>query len=144
MATESDHIKLANRCHVTLKYLLADVDNHPEWAVTVAFYKAVHIVEAVFAHEKGWHSNSHSWRLDVLKEQLNYKPIFKPFRTLYSLSRTARYLEDSSGSGSYSSFADRMPSQKIQEKVVNGLLKTVEDNSLRFLSDGSKSSLVRV
>ena len=50
MATESDHISLANHNHGLLLHLLAH-GGYPDWAATVGFYKAVHIVEAVFATE---------------------------------------------------------------------------------------------
>lgn len=142
MAAEADHIKLANRNDAALKLLMAS-PSHPEWVVTIAFYKAVHIVEAVFDHTKGWHSTSHDQRLNSLKSLTVFKPIFKPFRSLYGLSRIARYLVDSSGRG-YGSFADAMPDSDVDAKVVQGFLKTVENNSLAMLSSSAQTALTRV
>ena len=53
MATEADHIALANKNHEVLLYLLKDAARFPEWITVAAFYKAVQIVEAVFVHKYG-------------------------------------------------------------------------------------------
>lgn len=45
MATELEHIELANRNHEALRVLLAADDDHPEWVATIAFYKALQILE---------------------------------------------------------------------------------------------------
>jgi hypothetical protein len=50
MATEADHIALANKNHDVLLHLLNDVERFPEWVAVAAFYKAVQIVEAVFVN----------------------------------------------------------------------------------------------
>lgn len=50
MPTEADHIALANKNHDVLQHLMQDPERFPEWIVTTAFYKAVQLVEAVFAN----------------------------------------------------------------------------------------------
>lgn len=55
MASELVHIELASRNHRTLLYLLEKHDDPPEWVTTVAFYKAVQVVEAVFAARSRFH-----------------------------------------------------------------------------------------
>ena len=46
MPSEKSHIGVANDNHATLEYLLKEPDNHLAWIGTVAFYKALHVVEA--------------------------------------------------------------------------------------------------
>jgi hypothetical protein len=83
MANETDHIKLANRNHDILHSLI-DEGRFMDWAVTTAFYKAVHIVEAVFANDLHTHSTSHTEREKTLKisrykakcTSISYGPFF--------------------------------------------------------------------
>lgn len=136
MASERDHVRLANRNHEALELLRAD-GKHAEWITTIAFYKAVHVVEAVLASHFGWHSSSHDDRLKSLKAQSAFQPVFKPFRTLYALSRTARYLEGGT-------FADVVPGNDVEQKVLKKLLLPIEDNCLQFLSDDARGMLLRI
>ena len=62
MATEADHIALANKNHDVLLYLMKDVRRFPEWVSVAAFYKAVQIVEAVFVHRHGRCCHGHCRR----------------------------------------------------------------------------------
>jgi len=66
MASEADHISLADRNHDFLVDVLRE-GRFPDWAATVAFYKAVHVVEAVFAADLGRDSTSHTDREESLK-----------------------------------------------------------------------------
>ena len=52
MSTESEHIALANRDQATLEYLLLDPPKCSEWIAAVAFYKSLHVVEAIFAQNR--------------------------------------------------------------------------------------------
>lgn len=88
MSHEADHLELANRNHDTLLYLVQGEKRHSEWIATVAFYKAVHIVEAVFHTHAGKHSNGHDTRIDRLKHP-DYEEIFKAYRPLYAASLVA-------------------------------------------------------
>jgi hypothetical protein len=85
MASEADHISLANHNHEFLLQLLQD-GAHTDWAATVAFYKAVHVVEAVFAHDLHSHSISHTARESSLKSP-RFKLIFVNYSHLYTASR---------------------------------------------------------
>jgi hypothetical protein len=53
MPTLDAHAAIARRNHDVLNLLLPKCDDHPEWIVTIAFYKAVHLAEAVFKHVDG-------------------------------------------------------------------------------------------
>ena len=134
MADEADHISLANRNHDFLVGLLSD-GTFPDWAATVAFYKAVHVVEAVFAADLGANSTSHTDREATLKIP-KYKQIFKDYTHLLTASRIARYLE-SSKAGSYRKFADYMDAQAVNRLIAKRLYG-VEQRSLQFLTDNGK------
>jgi hypothetical protein len=49
MASKAAHVAAAKHNQATIDYLLAGSDEHLPWVVTVAFYKALHIVEAASA-----------------------------------------------------------------------------------------------
>ena len=135
MASEADHISLANRNHDFLVEVLQQ-GRFPDWAATVAFYKAVHTVEAVFAADLGKDSTSHTDREESLKVA-KYKPIFKDYTHLLTASRIARYLE-SRGEGKCHQFADFMDAQAVNRLVAKRLYG-VEQHSLPFLTDHGKA-----
>jgi len=70
VANEADHISLANKNHAALTLLLSDHEQHPEWIATIAFYEAVHVVEAVFHHQSKHDSRNHDERRDRLKPRV--------------------------------------------------------------------------
>lgn len=87
MATESDHRLKAAHNQAFLDAI--DHARFPDWAVTAAFYKAVHLVEALFARDNRAPGGSHLKRNQVLKR--HYKHVWKQYQPLYNFSRQARY-----------------------------------------------------
>lgn len=88
MATEAEHRQQAQHNQDCLNSI--DVNKFPDWAVTVAFYKAVHLVEMLFAKKSIGHlSGRHTSRNNLLKNQ--YPSLWKDYRPLYAFSRVARY-----------------------------------------------------
>lgn len=151
MASELDHIALANKNHLVLELLLDQSPPHPEWSATLAFYKAVHVVEAVFANCDRTHSNGHDDRLKRLKSR-KYNPIFLHFRPLYVASLIARYLVDTgsrrvydhvSSAPSYSSFEDYMSSEDVKKRLIEKRLRGVESASVSLLSIDAARDLKR-
>ena len=152
MSLEADHIELANRNHETLLYLMKEAESHPEWVATVAFYKAVQIIEAVFDADSRGHSNGHDSRIDTLKCP-KYRELFKAYRPLYAASLVARYLEDTSArkfeagnppSKRYSSFADYMPAESVVHRLLKKRLNVLEQHAVQFLSEAGKTALKRI
>jgi hypothetical protein len=140
MASEQNHISLANSNHDLLLHLLS-TGTHPDWAATVAFYKAVHIAEAVFFTGFGKHSTSHSDREKTLKMR-HYAHIFKDYSHLLTASRIARYLQ-SDGVGRFNSFADYMDLAAVKS-LISKRLFGVEQKSLPFLSDRGRAQLKKI
>lgn len=142
MAAELDHVRLANRNHEALLHLLHDVDRFPEWVATVAFYKAVHIAEALLASDAGRHSPSHLERERSLKTT-RYAAVYRDYARLLSASRIARYLQDGDGPG-FRSFEDYMGAADVRDRLVKRFLFGVEQKSLPFLSPAAVSLLAKV
>jgi hypothetical protein len=92
MPTDAEHFAAAARNQELLDQLIPQVGQFPEWVVTVAFYKAVQLVEGLlFTDHPDKHSYSHEIRGDILKRH-RYQNINKHYRPLYEASLVARYL----------------------------------------------------
>jgi len=152
MASASDHIALANRNHDALCALLPNAAQHPEWIATIAFYKAVHVVEAVFALDSSEHSYSHDDRIERLKRPA-FHDLFMHYRPLYAASVIARYLEDSVSkkldpsvtlTKRYKSFTCYMPAESVVKRLLRHRLKPLEEGSVRFLNDDCRTTLNRI
>jgi len=61
---------------------------YPDWAVTVAFYTAVHLVEARLA-QYHTHSTNHAQRDNEIRRR--FRPIWHNYNRLQNNSRGARY-----------------------------------------------------
>lgn len=71
--------------------------DYPDWIVTVAFYAALHAVDALFAYDRLQGITSHHTRNDALKESHRYSHIWKHYAPLFALSQTVRYLAEPEG-----------------------------------------------
>lgn len=153
MASELDHIALANRNDVALRHLMLRPHDSPEWIATVAFYKAVHVVEAVLAAQRLGHSNSHFERLTALKA-VRFRELFRQFRPLYQASRIARYMEyhgerNADGTvlvapiGVYTVFTTYLPPDEVEDKLIRRRLLPLENVAVSFLSPAGRAALIR-
>src|SRR5687767_12154395 len=86
MATEKEHLRQAEHNQQLLDVI--DSNRFPDWATTVAFYKAVHLVQAMF-QMTGDSCGSHVMRNGVLRAK--FPEVWKMYQPLYSFSRLARY-----------------------------------------------------
>jgi hypothetical protein len=119
----------------------------PEWIATLAFYKAVHVVEAVFRCQGRHNCHDHITRLDTLKRL--YDPLHQHFRPLYSASLIARYLEqkdkDTGKEQSYTCFTDYISPQKVIDSLIRKRLVPLENIACeKYLSDQCKQSLTTI
>jgi hypothetical protein len=143
MATEADHIALANKNHEILFYLLDEINRFPEWVTVIAFYKAVQILEAVFVHKYGHCCHGHQKRLDALKTR-GHVVLHRHYRALWSASSVARYLFDSQANKGYSSFADYLSPDNVKDKIIHKRLLGFECEAVGLLSDAGKQGLLRI
>jgi len=119
------HAALARRTQIVLDRLLQTCDANPEWVATVAFYKAVHIVEAVFKHEDGSDSIDHGERNQRLRQ--DHPDIWKLYAPLWMASKIARYLEcgepGTPSHQTFSTFAQHRSPNQVRNLVAHNLRK---------------------
>lgn len=147
MASEQDHIALANRNHDALRALLSSNGEHPEWVATIAFYKALQILEATFAFKGLGHGHGHQKRLEIIQDARNgYQSLRRHYEALQEASEIARYLGtrmDPSG-GLYADFSQYMSMDDVREDLLKKRLTNVEMHAKQFLAPSSKSALKSV
>jgi hypothetical protein len=136
MSTDVDHIALANRFQASVDFMLGNVDQCAEWITVAAFYKALHLVEAAFYNDRNVrHTYNHADRLEVLKKNRRYSPLFTRYNALWSASTIARYLHDHSSGDHYCRFADFMPHDQIRPLLLDRYLPPFERMILPFLAN---------
>ena len=93
MPSYTNHIQQIERNRAFLNSV--DIDNTPflDWIATVAFYTALHCVEAWFAEQgHGMHFDSHEKRNQEMGKVAEFKKIIWPrYRELQTQSHRARY-----------------------------------------------------
>ena len=129
MSSETAHIDAANRTQRTISHLLTDRDSHSPWIATAALYKALHIVEAVFANDRAvLHTANHDDRAHQLKTIRKYENIAKCYLPLFRASMNARYLT------SHDNFDDFMSPATVESQLLKHYLHQVEKSAKKFLS----------
>lgn len=143
MAAEIDHIALAKRNQAALGCLLDDPAAYAEWIATIAFYKAVQMVEASFAHTQTGPTSSHGARLDTLKRTKRYQHVFPHFRELWAASTIARYLTDHYSGRHFRTFTDYITPEKVVTVIVRHRLQQIERSLTGpgFLSERARELL---
>lgn len=91
MAAEESHLRKADH-NLRFLNLFRTNDAFCDWAVVVAFYRALHIVEGLFA-TNDLHSDSHTSRNDALKRR--FPDVWREYHPLYNQARYARYNTES-------------------------------------------------
>ncbi len=132
MARVADHIAIANRNHSTLATLLATGAAHSEWVATVAFYKAIHVIEAVFVTTSMGNSVDHEDRTFKLKRDRRFESLFTHYRPLKEASTIARYLQDQHGR--FKVFSDYLTPERVHSELIRHRLHQIESSASRFLS----------
>lgn len=133
MASEGVHIELANRNQDFLDELMAAPSPFSDWIATAAFYKCVHVTEAVFANNEPAatkHSIDHQKRNHLLRT--SYPKIWTYYSLLYRASRIARYLEFHGAS--HATFSGYMNHGRVLTVLLDTHLVGVENESLALLS----------
>lgn len=134
------HLSQAARNKITISYLRDGGDKHNGWAACVAFYTALHFIEAIFDYKyPGLHSSDHSERYKKLRlfatGDKDFELIFKRYNILRMAADVARYLaqtRDDKGRSSKTSrefecFSQLIAPEEFDEKILNHCLKPIED-----------------
>ena len=133
MPDRKSHLNLAEKNQKTIDYLLEKLDEFPEWIATVSFYKALHLVEALFSQNSKVHSQSHDSRLQHLKKTPRYSNIYKHYRPLYTASMVARYMENKT-KGSFFNFTDFLTPKKVKSELIDHRLRKIEQSVTKLLA----------
>jgi hypothetical protein len=134
MPSETEHLVVASRNQELINHLIPHIDRFAEWITVIAFYKALHIVEAVFYRtHREKHGRNHESREQMLKTTKRYQQIYRHYRPLWAASTVARYLEDRSRGQEYSSFSDYLKPADVQARILNHYLRQLENSAQAIL-----------
>jgi hypothetical protein len=144
MGKEADHLALANKSQDVLELLLKEPEKHPEWITTVAFYKAVQLIDAACVKAHGSVCHGHPQRLDRVKTSSHLGSVFAHYRFLWNASVIARYLyEGDAPHKGYSSFTDYMAAKDVEKRVVQKRLLPIEQHVVGLLTPHIAKTLKR-
>lgn len=121
MPTEKDHRALAAHNQEAIEHLLLAGDGFPDWVTTVAFYKALHVFEALLYRDYQLHGISHDQRSRILFKEPRYRQIARHYSVLKEASSIARYLCDTGGRRSYKTFSDYLTMETVKSEILSRL-----------------------
>lgn len=142
MSSADDHIRQASHNQRILEFLLCHDPLPYDWITTVAFYKGVHLVEALFDADMSKHSGSHGERSVELKSQKRYEKIYQHYGPLYRAGRVARYL--GIGTKTYSGYAAYKAPKQVINELLNHNLRQIEKSVIRLLPTGLTTDLQKL
>lgn len=132
MASASDHVTLANRNQEALTHLLATHRQFPEWITVIAFYKALHVIDAMLEEDEAPTPNDHKRRAEILRSNTRYDAVWDHYRPLCSAASVARYMGEEKGK-EFTRFADYLSADDVVAKIVRHRLHQVEAAALRLM-----------
>ena len=91
MLTVTDCVRKAIRNKAFLKRLLEFLDSHPDWIAIVAFYSALHFVDACLLKEHNIRKIHHEER--EREVSLHLPEIYPSYKRLFDLGFRARYMK---------------------------------------------------
>lgn len=103
---------------------------YPDWAVTAAFYAALHSIDHLLEHDKAQPPNSHRDRLALIRTTNRYSKIWSHFVSFYGLSRTVRYMAAPSL---------WIPWSDIDNKVLQRMLYPIEQSVAKLTGLDTKA-----
>ncbi len=130
MPNKVNHLAAARENRAVAIFLLEN-DLSLAWATTIAFYSALHLIEAAFA-KNGQHFDNHLSRNAHLKSERSLQNIWKHYKPLFDYSLKARYLADENGSAE-DLMKSYLGSSGVREQVMNHHLHQVEKSVANIL-----------
>lgn len=88
MPSQRRHLAIASNNEDVSQLLQAS--NRNDWAVTVVFYAALHLVDSFFATAP-FHPSNHTDRLGAMARSADISAVYAHFQELYDRSLDARY-----------------------------------------------------
>jgi len=126
-----------------LDCLLENDDHSPDdfahWEITNAFYKALHLVEALFSQAKRpFHSKDHQERNRRLRDIKKYEHIWKHYRPLFETSMAARYSVDPSTGKDLLDLNAYLSGRSTRAKFIDHHLRQIENSYAAMKADEEK------
>jgi hypothetical protein len=137
MPNIADHLKLAKRLRCTISYLSKENDQHSEWIAVTAFYRALHLSEAVLLKNQINHDRTHVGREQALKRTKSTENIWKHYRPLWQASCIARYL--AFHDAEYVDFSSFMEPAKVISELIEYRLRELEKSVAKQLGESTNS-----
>jgi hypothetical protein len=132
MPNKDCHLAVARRNQAVIDQFLANGNTHPEWVAIVAFYKALHIVDAVlFANHSDKHGGSHDNRNQILKTTTRYQNLYRHYRPLFSASLVGRYLE--TDQQQFRCFDDYLSAADVVSILLDHHLRQLEKSAEKII-----------
>src|SRR3989339_1752179 len=117
MPSKQAHVAAAIENQKAIEFLCGRLEDFPGRVATIAFYKALHIVEALLAGDPAigdGHTDDHKARNHLLKSTNRYKHIWKNYFPLWQASLVACYLRDDDGGVDCEVFPRFMPPEVVR------------------------------
>jgi hypothetical protein len=134
MPSQAAHLAIAQHNQELIDHLLGELSRFSDWITTIAFYRALHLVEAVFAADPNVrHGGDHGKRQELLKRDRRYSQLYKAYHPLWSAAIVARYLEDKESEKEYSTFSKYMTPDDVKTIVLNHYLRRIESSVEQLL-----------
>lgn len=127
-------IALANRFKTSLFALVDDVESHAEAIAILAFYRALHLVDAMFLARKGRAPMQHGERGTWLARDVKLKDLKREYDPLFEAAYVARYLTYTDRRTAVPSFFDYHKPADVVSALVEGRLKRLEEALSKLLS----------
>ena len=134
MPSKAAHVQAAQENQRAIDHLSEKIDEFPQWVTTIAFYKALHIVEAILAAE-GKHCDDHAARNLLLKSTRRFQHIWKHYRPLFNDSLVARYLREDGNSPTYDVFSRYLSPSDVRTQVLGHRLRQIEQSARTLLRE---------
>lgn len=122
MPSSKVHLAAAEHNQELVRLLLPKSE-FSDWLAVVAFYTALHLVEAVLFEDGIKHGGNHRNREQILKRKKRYDQLYKHYIPLKEASVVARYLDR------YDTFSKYMSPSEVQTELVDHSLKRIEQSA---------------
>ncbi len=131
MPGKDNHLKTAvkNRC-VAISLLISETKSLA-WSTTIAFYSALHLVEAALSIE-GVHFEGHDVRNQYLKKTRKFESIWRHYKPLYDHSLKARYLM-TDGDSAENFVCSYLGDDGVRKQIIGHHLRQIEKSVAKIL-----------
>lgn len=68
-----------------------NLKEHADWIIIIAFYQALHCIDAYLVSKENCQPKSHAKRLEAIRQSAYLRPIYSHFDFMYTASMDARY-----------------------------------------------------